>query len=187
MSSERRDAGRGACVNARSGVVRRPGAVGTGRVAPIGLYWDREVWVQARSAFVSDLDHSPGEPAETFIDWLHAAIRTRAALSPADRARVVVPATPVQEWGQSQGISRMSPLEVELVVAVDEAIVADRRHRNRLCSRSAFVQDAVLVAIEAARARHPAGHLELVTGRLPNNPVRRHGRGVSARSGAVQA
>lgn len=186
MSSERRYAGKRAGLPARASVVRRPGAVGTGEVAPIRLYWNREVWVQARSAFVSDLDHSPGEPAETFIDWLHAAIRTHAALSPADRARVVVPATPVQEWGQSEGISRMSPLKVELVAAVDGAIVADRRHRNRLCSRSAFVQGAVLVAFEAARARHPAGHLEVITGRLPNNPVRRHRRGVSARSGVVR-
>lgn len=142
-------------------------------VVPVGLYWDREVWVQARSAFVSDLDHGPGEQAEAFIDWLHAAIWAHAARTPAERAQVRVPPAPLRARGHSQGVSRMSPLQVQLVAALDQAIVDDRRHRGRLWSRSSFVQDAVLVAIEAARRRHPTGHLPLLTGRLPNNPVRR--------------
>ena len=145
-------------------------------VVPVGLYWDREVWVLARAAFVSDLDHSRGEPAETFIDWLHAAIRAHAGMAPADRSEVVVPPTPVRERGDSKGVSRMSPLAVQLVATVDQAIVEDRRQCGQLSSRSSFVQDGVLIAIEEARRRRPTGQIPMLTGRLPNNPVRRLNR-----------
>ncbi|MGY2872838.1 hypothetical protein ACVW00_000028 [Marmoricola sp. URHA0025 HA25] len=135
-----------------------------------GIYWQRQVYDLARSAYVADLDATPAGP-EFFVDWLRRALDEHAELTPkarADRASDLPEVTP------GRGFNQMYPLPVELLEQVKEAILGDRREFGRVSSRSAFVREAVLVAAETARRRR-GGTLPPPPNQLPNRRPRRFG------------
>ena len=144
-------------------------SAGTGMVRT-GIYWQREVYDLGRSAYVADLDATPAGP-EFFVDWLRQALEEHAALPPqarADRAAELPEVTP------GRGFNQMYPLPTELLDKVKEAIIEDRRQLGRASSRSAFVREAVLVAVETARRRR-GGTLPPPPNQLPNRRPRRFG------------
>jgi hypothetical protein len=133
-----------------------------------GIYWQREVYDLARSAYVADLDATPAGP-EFFVEWLRKALEEHAELTPsgrADRSGDLPPTTP------GRGFNQMYPLPAELLDQVEEAIGEDRRELGRAASRSGFVREAVLVAVEAARRRR-GGTLPPPPNQLPNRRPRR--------------
>lgn len=135
-----------------------------------GIYWQREVYDLARSAYVADLDATPAGP-EFFVEWLRKALEEHAELTPtgrADRSAELPQTTP------GRGFNQMYPLPAELLDQVEEAIAEDRRELGRAASRSAFVREAVLVAVEAARRRR-GGTLPPPPNQLPNRRPRRFG------------
>lgn len=147
--SEERPARHVAGEGSPSATEESPTAAGQPGMVRTGIYWQRGVYDLARSAYVADLDATPAGP-EYFVDWLRQALEQHAELPPetrADRASQLPEVTP------GRGFNQMYPLPVELLEQVKEAIVEDRRQLGRAASRSAFVREAVLVAVEAARRR----------------------------------
>lgn len=133
-----------------------------------GLYWDPETWQLARAAYVADLDHDPDCPAG-FLWWLHRSIELHGAQGAVGRAALGVAPQSVRSAGR--GFNRHHPLKVSTRAALEQAILDDRVELGRVLSRSAWVHEAVTVAI--ARSRNRLGRdLVLVPGRLPNRPVR---------------
>lgn len=133
-----------------------------------GIYWQREVYDLARSAYVADLDATPAGP-EFFVEWLRRALEEHVELTPAARADRVGDLPQVTPGG---GFNQMYPLPAELLEQIREAVGADRRGLGRAASRSAFVREAVLVAVEAARRRR-GGTLPPPPNQLPNRRPRR--------------
>ena len=138
---------------------------------PVGIYWDPQLWDEARAAFVSDLKHDP-DPAPAFIVWLHRALEAHVARGPQGRAGLGIERPEARAPGQGQGKSRMSPLGPGTLQRVDDAVAADFDQLDRLGGRSAFVQEAVSAAVEAARARRSDRTLPPAPKRLSNNPHR---------------
>jgi hypothetical protein len=142
-----------------------------GEVVPTGIYWDRPSWEMARSAYIADLDTDPAAH-DAFVGWLQQALSNYAALSPGARAELTA-ATMGEDMSRSRGFSKAYPLPVEIVQAMEQAIIADRRQLGRVVSRSGFARQAVAAAAERARIR--LGHdLPPAPARLPNRPPRRH-------------
>lgn len=139
---------------------------------PVGIYWDPQLWDDARAAFVSDLKHDP-DPAPAFIAWLHRALEDHVARGPQGRAALGIERPEPRAPGQGQGRSRMSPLHPGTLDRVDDAVAADFEELDRLGGRSAFVQKAVTAAVAAARDRRPDRTLPPAPERLNNNPHRR--------------
>ncbi|GIG23332.1 hypothetical protein Cch01nite_40560 [Cellulomonas chitinilytica] len=131
----------------------------------VGAWWDPATWDAARSAYVCDLDHEPGAPAG-FVHWLAWVLEAHVARGPAGRADLGVRAAP--RLGRAEGKNRKHELPPATLHAVDEAIVEDRA-AGRLLSRSAWIHEAVVVAVTNAE-RRAGGQLAPVVGRLPNRP-----------------
>jgi hypothetical protein len=141
-----------------------------GGVVPTGIYWDRPTWELARSAYIADLDTDPAAP-DAFLGWLQQALRNHAALTPGARAQLAA-GSMREDISHSRGFSKAYPLPVEIVQAMEQAIIADRRQLGRIVSRSGFARQAVAAAAERARIR--LGHdLPAAPARLPNRPPRR--------------
>lgn len=138
------------------------------QTVPVGVYWDRQTWDRARAAYVADLDTDPHCPG-AFIGWLHRALQRHIARSSRQRAATAKDLPPP---AGGQGVSKMHPLPVQLVDALEEAIVDDRQRSGRMVSRSGFFREAAqLAATEAEdRLRRP---LPPAPARLPNRPPRR--------------
>lgn len=136
---------------------------------PVGIYWDPELWDQARAAYVADLRYDPQAPA-AFIQWLHRALEEYAHRGPQGRATVGVSPPQRRGPGQGQGRSRMSPLRTSALELVDETVRQDLEQLGKLSSRSGFVHEAVTVAVETARNRCPGGLLPPPPARLNTNP-----------------
>lgn len=139
---------------------------------PVGIYWDPQLWDDARAAFVSDLKHDP-DPEPAFIAWLHRSLEAHVARGPQGRAALGIERPAPRAPGQGQGMSRMSPLDPGTLQRVDDAVAADFEELDRLGGRSAFVHEAVTVAVNAARGRRPDGVLPPPPARLSTNPHRR--------------
>lgn len=139
---------------------------------PVGIYWDPDVWDQARAAHVADLRYDPQAPA-AFIQWLHRSLEEYAQRGPQGRATVSVSPPQRRGPGQRQGRSRMSPLRTSALALVDEAVSLDLEQLGKLSSRSGFVYEAVATAVETARKRCPDGVLPPAPPRLNTNPHRR--------------
>ncbi|WP_245993651.1 hypothetical protein [Nocardioides immobilis] len=133
-----------------------------------GIYWQREVYDLARSAYVADLDATPAGPA-FFVDWLRCALDEHAARTPEARADR---AANLPEVTAGCGFNQMYPLPAGLLEQVKEAITEDRKQLGRASSRSAFAREAVLVAVEAARRRR--GGTLPPPNQLPNRRPRRY-------------
>jgi hypothetical protein len=141
-----------------------------GGVVPTGIYWDRPTWELARSAYIADLDTDPATP-DAFLGWLQQALSNHAALTPGARAELAA-GTTREDTSRSRGFSKAYPLPVEIVQAMEQAIIADRRELGRVVSRSGFARQAVAAAAERARIR--LGYdLPPAPARLPNRPPRR--------------
>ncbi len=133
-----------------------------------GTYWDPDIWQLARAAYVADLDNDPNSP-DAFIGWLHRAIEQHAARGIRGRARLRAEHSPIGDG--RRGFNRHHPLRASTRSALEKAIVEDRRTGGVMLSRSGFLREAVIAAVDASR-RRAGGELLMVTGRLPNHPVR---------------
>jgi hypothetical protein len=142
-----------------------------GGVVSTGTYWDRRTWDLARSAYIADLDTDPDAP-DAFIGWLKCALVDYAGLGPLRRAELA--ASIVLDPVAGRGFSKAFPLQVEVVEALEQAIIDDRRELGRVVSRAGFVREAVTDA--AQRARQRLGRdLPPAPARLPTRPPRRIG------------
>jgi hypothetical protein len=121
-----------------------------GGVVSTGTYWDSRTWDLARSAYIADLDTDPDSP-DAFIGWLQRALVDYAGLGPLRRAELA--ASIVLEPVASRGFSKAFPLQVEVVEALEQAIIDDRRELGRVVSRAGFVREAVTHAAQCARLR----------------------------------
>lgn len=140
----------------------------SGEQVATGLYWDPDTWQLARAAYVADLDHDPDCPVG-FLWWLHRTIELHVARGASGRVALGVAPQTVRSVGR--GFNRHHPLKVSTRAALEQALLDDRVERGRVLSRSAWVHEAVTVAV--ARSRERLGrNLDLVAGRLPNRPVR---------------
>lgn len=135
-----------------------------------GAYWDPDLWELARAAYVADLDNDPNAPG-AFIGWIHQAIELHAARGVDGRARLRTQGSSSTAAAGRRGFNRHHPLRASTRSALERAIVEDRRAAGVVLSRSAFLREAVVAAVDAARLR-AGGELAEVTGRLPNHPVR---------------
>jgi hypothetical protein len=102
-----------------------------GGVVSTGTYWDRRTWDLARSAYIADLDTDPDAP-DAFIGWLQRALIDYAGLGPQGRAEFA--ASIVLDPVASRGFSKAFPLQVEVVEAIEQAIIDDRRELGRAWS-----------------------------------------------------
>jgi hypothetical protein len=124
------------------------GQTGGGAVQ-MGVYWPREVWELARSAYVADLDCDPESPA-VFARWLVAAIEEHLARTPAERAAI---SKRLDKHSRGRGTSRAHRVGDHLISAIEQAIITDRRELGRVVSRSRFVLEAATAAAAEARDR----------------------------------
>jgi len=140
-----------------------------GETISTGAYWDPDTWQLARAAYVADLDNDPDAPG-AFIGWIHRAIEQHVArgVRGRERLRLEGELAPV---GRGRGFNRHHPLRADTRAALELAIVEDRRGSGVLLSRSGFLREAVLAAIDASR-RLASAELAPIPGRLPNHPVR---------------
>jgi hypothetical protein len=107
-------------------------------------------WDLARSAYIADLDTDADAP-DAFIGWLQRALIDYAGLGPLRRAELA--ASIVQDPVAGRGFSKAFPLQVEVVQALEQAIIDDRRELGRVVSRAGFVREAVTHAAQRARQR----------------------------------
>lgn len=144
------------------------------RAVSTGIYWDKQSWDLARSAYVADLDTDPESP-DSWIGWLHRALDDHAARTPEQRAELAGTGALFDEVADpGKGFNRAHPFARETIEAMVLAIIDDRRQQGRVLSRSQFFREAVHRAAEQARVRR--GH-ELPpppAGRLPTRPPRCH-------------
>jgi hypothetical protein len=144
--------------------------VGSGDgVVATGTYWDRRTWDLARSAYIADLDTDADAP-DAFIGWLQRALLDYAGLGPLRRAEVA--ASIVPDPVANRGFSKAFPLQVEVVQALEQAIIDDRRELGRMVSRAGFVREAVTHAAQRAGQRLGCD-LPPAPPRLPTRPPRR--------------
>ncbi|QZN87089.1 hypothetical protein [Cellulomonas sp. C5510] len=134
-----------------------------------GAWWDPEMWQRARAAYVFDLDHHPEAPAG-FIGWLSWVLEAHAARGPQGRAALAVP--PRAVIAATAGLNRHHALRAETRAAMEEAIIDDRQ-AGRLMSRSSWIHEAVVVAVQDAEMRAGGALPPVPDGqRLPNRPAK---------------
>ncbi|RHW23726.1 hypothetical protein D0Z08_28370 [Nocardioides immobilis] len=136
----------------------------------VGIYWRRDLWDLARSAYVADLDDDPSAPG-AFLRWLHRAIERHAARTPAERAAFAE--TTASGTRSGGGLRTSHPLSTTTIGLIQDAIVGERRHSGRVISRSAFVQEAAVAAAALTRQRRGRRALPPPPARLTNRPPRR--------------
>ncbi|WP_338752272.1 hypothetical protein [Janibacter alittae] len=142
--------------------------------SPVGLYWDPETWGRARAAYVSDLDRDPECP-DAYIGWLHLAIEGHVERGHRARAEAGIEQPARRRSGQ--GLTRTYPLKDSLVERMEDAIAADRREDGRFLGPSAFVHEAVTLAIDEAIARRGGVELPPPPAKLTTRPRRRGAQG----------
>lgn len=132
-----------------------------------GLYFHPATFEAAKSAYLVDFDALPDSP-DSFARWISAALAVHAGLTPARRAAAAGQLP--EEPRTGSGFTRSFELDDSTVQAMEAAITEDRR-AHRFVTRSQFGNEAVRVAIEAAKVR-AGGVLPPAPARLPNRPVR---------------
>lgn len=139
----------------------------TSETTRTGLYFHPATFEAAKSAYLVDFDALP-DSADSFARWISAALAAHAAMTPADRATAAdeLPGEP----RSGSGFTRSFELDDNTIQAMESAITEDRRS-HRFVTRSQFGNEAVRVAIEAAKTR-TGGVLPPAPARLPNRPVR---------------
>ncbi len=132
-----------------------------------GLYFAEQVFQDAKSAYLVDLDTQP-DPATSFARWIGQVIDRHNRLTPERRAQVAK--TVGEEPKGGNGFSRSFMIPVGTVADMDEAIKRDRKS-ERYVSASQYATEAVRAAIAEARRRN-GGTLPTPPARLPNKPTR---------------
>lgn len=136
--------------------------------ARLGVYWHPVTFAAAKSAYLADLDNSPGSP-DSVARWIDRAIAAHAALAPARRA-AAAEGLPAEDRDDRPAASRSFTVAAATMAAMQAAILDDRKH-GRTLNRSEFATQAVRIATETARHRN-GGTLPPAPARLPNKPVR---------------
>jgi hypothetical protein len=139
---------------------------------PVGIYWKPGIWDLARSAYVADLDTDPESPG-AFVGWLAQALERHAGRAPQQRAELAAAAEqhPAQV-STRKSFNKKHDLPTSTIEAVEDAIVTDRQELGRVLARSAFAQEAVIVAADEAR-RRLGRELPPPPQKLSNRPPRR--------------
>ncbi|KAB2811030.1 hypothetical protein F9L07_03605 [Pimelobacter simplex] len=143
----------------------------------VGLYWKPGVWDLARSAYLADLDTDADSPG-SFVGWLAQVLELHARRSPQQRSDLAATCEehPALVSVTRRSFNRSHPLPESTMEAVDAALVADRQEMGRMLARSAFAQEAVIVAAEDAR-RRLGRSLPPPPQKLSNRPPRRRPAG----------
>jgi len=133
----------------------------------IGLYFQEQVFQDAKSAYLVDLDSQP-DPATSFARWVGRVVDRHNRLTPERRSQVAK--TLAEEPKGGSGFSRSFVIPASTVTEMDEAIKQDRKS-ERYVSASQYASEAVRAAIADARRRN-GGTLPIPPTRLPNRPTR---------------
>ena len=133
----------------------------------IGLYFREQVFQDAKSAYLVDLDSQP-DPATSFARWVGQVLDRHNRLTPERRSQVAK--TLGEEPKGGSGFSRSFMVPASTVADMDEAIKQDRR-AERYVSASQYASEAVRASIADARRRN-GGTLPVPPARLPNKPTR---------------
>ena len=141
-------------------------AAGESETIRVGITVPPEVLADSRDAYVADLDDL-ADPALSHSRWVERAARDHLARSIAALHSIEAD---LPEQALSQPMARAWFFHPETVQSIDEAIARERHEGHPWRSRTAFVVEAMRVAIEAARARRD-GSLPQAPGRLPNRPT----------------
>lgn len=162
---------------ATTATVRRPAAkpkepavkaAGESETIRVGITVPPEVLADSRDAYVADLDDL-ADPALSHSRWVERAARDHLARSIAARQAIEAD---LPEQTMSKPMARAWFFHPETVQGIDEAIATERHEGHPWRSRTAFVVQAMRVAIEAARTRRD-GALPQAPARLPNQPTLR--------------
>jgi hypothetical protein len=139
---------------------------------PVGIYWKPGVWDLARSAYIADLDTDADSPG-SFVGWLAQALELHARRASQQRADIAAAAERHRaQVSTRKSFSKKHDLPAATIEAVEDALVADRQELGRMLARSAFAQEAVIVAAEEAR-RRLGRDLPPPPQKLSNRPPRR--------------
>ncbi len=133
----------------------------------IGLYLQEQVFQDAKSAYLVDLDSQP-DPSTSFARWVGQVLDRHNRLTSERRAQVAK--TLGEEPKGGNGFSRSFMIPASTVVDMDEAIKRDRK-AERFVSASQYATEAVRASIADARRRN-GGTLPVPPARLPNKPTR---------------
>jgi hypothetical protein len=122
----------------------------------IGLYFQEQVFQDAKSAYLVDLDSQP-DPATSFARWVGQVLDRHNRLTSERRAYVAK--TFGEEPKGRNGFSRSFMIPSSTVTNMDEAIKQDRK-AERFVSASQYATEAVRPSIADAGRRNggdPAG------------------------------
>lgn len=133
----------------------------------LGGYWQPSTFDNAKRGYLADLDTQTDSPG-TFAGWIDRAIRHHAQLTPQQRQQIAAQLQEVPTEGR--GNSRSFDVAATTVEALEQAVIADRRH-GRVTSRAGFIAEAVRAAVTEARNRYGT-ELPAAPARLPNKPPR---------------
>lgn len=131
--------------------------------ARISLYLHPDTYRDARAAYVVDFEQP--NPASSYAEWVAAAVHAHADLQSEERARLADTLPDVDRAGV--GIHRTVKVSADIQTFMDDARRHDRL-AGRVIGRSGFAYEAVLAAIDAARAR-VGSVLPEPPARLPKN------------------
>ncbi len=141
-----------------------PSTVSTGGGgARISLYLHPDTYRDTRAAYVVDFEQP--NPASSYAEWIAAAVHAHADLQSEERAQLAGTLADIDRAGV--GIHRTVKVSEQIQTVMDDARRQDRL-AGRVIGRSGFAYEAVLAAIDAARAR-VGGVLPEPPARLPKN------------------
>ena len=145
----------------------RPAQVRTEAMTKTGLYFQEQVFQDAKSAYLVDLD-SQADPATSFARWVGEVLDRHNRLTSERRAQVAK--TLGEEQKDGSGFSRSFQIPASTVTDMETAIKQDRKI-ERYLSASQYAMEAIRAAIADARRRN-GGNLPTPPARLPTGPRR---------------
>lgn len=132
----------------------------------ISIHIPKDVWEDSRRAYCADLlDERPGRPT-SHSEWVEDAVMTHADRDPAER-KTLEGALPEP---QLSGTPRPVYLADDAIDAITDELARDRK-AGLWRARSAFIVQAIHVAVEIARDRR-GGELPEAPKRLPRQAVK---------------
>ncbi len=141
--------------------------VRTEAMTKTGLYFQEQVFQDAKSAYLVDLD-SQADPATSFARWVGEVLDRHNRLTSERRAQVAK--TLGEEQKDGSGFSRSFQIPASTVTDMETAIKQDRKI-ERYLSASQYAMEAIRAAIADARRRN-GGNLPTPPARLPTGPRR---------------
>lgn len=134
-----------------------------------GLYFQAQVFQDAKSAYLVDLD-SQADPATSFARWVGDVLDRHNRLTSERRAQVATTLGEEAKDAASAGFSRSFQIPASTVTDMEAAIKQDRK-LERFLSASQYAMEAIRAAIADARRRN-GGTLPTPPARLPTGPRR---------------